>query len=887
MVVAIEVIPDMRKLTKSIWIHLTLILAAWVLAASCAPQSGQSNLASILLFLGFGNASGTTREFTPGKPVDLDGNGVPDGIVMDVDGNEISDGIDTDGNGAPDILLLDTNGDGKPDAIDTNGDGTPDYFINPTGNPGLTTGPDGGGSPVNLVDVNNDGYPDGFDTDGDGVINDNRLSIIHNDVTLPTISVNIPGGNFGGSQSVIISCSDLVGVSQIIYTVNNTLPSFSPLNGTVAPPPNVTVNVGGGGDGTYVLRYLCRDLAGNSSAAATSTYVIDTNIPNITIGSQSSQYVSTVSGAIGSANIQWQSNRNGNYTVLDGGTDCNNGSAATGTNVSGTTTAGGNITTTLTAANAFSGQSTKTFRICVTDSISTLKGNVTFPLTRDDTAPTVSASPGAGSYGSATSVTLSCSDTGGGSCDKIVYATNIGSAPTNPAITGSTGAITSGTLYSSPLSMTDGAVTYNKWIARDSAGNVSGVVAANYTVDTTVATITINSYTPTSQFVNGSATQTIAWQSTITGNYQIRIGGTDCTNGTTATGTNVNGTATAASAISSTIANASFASGANTVRICVGPNLIGNYGSTTTTITKDGSPPTVSSSTPSDTATGYAPRPGRVTVVFSEAMDTSLTPTLTTENWDGTSYVNIPNTGTTFSWVNTTTLQINLSWIYFPENSQIRWTLGSTNLKDVAGNTMAANVQRSFTTGVHTHAIIPLRKTGLILCYNDTSNQACNNSGWPSQDGEIQSGVTRSFTGPTASGSDYTTTDNVAGLVWKTCTEGQSGNGCTGSPSNFTFYNAVNACAYLNLLNSGSGYAGRTNWRLPTRQEMATLIEYGEAYLSIEKINSNAFPNSANVYRTSCTIGSNLASSYTLDFASGYIIDGTKNSSSNVRCVSN
>lgn len=685
MVLAIEVIPDMRKLTKRMWIHLTLILTALIFATSCVPQSGQSNLASLLLFLGFGNASGTTREFSPGKPVDLDGNGVPDGIVVDVDGNGIADGIDTDGNGAPDILLLDTNGDGKPDAIDTNGDGTPDYYINPTGNPGLTTGPDGGGSPVNLVDVNNDGHPDGFDTDGDGVVNDNRLAIIQNDTTLPLISVNIPGGNFGGSQSVIISCSDLVGVSQIIYTVNNTLPSFSPLNGTVAPPPNVTVNVGGGGDGTYVLRYLCRDLAGNSSAAATSTYVIDTNIPNITIGSQSSQYVSTVSGAIGSANIQWQSNRNGNYMVLDGGTDCNNGSAATGTNV--------------------------------------------------------------------------------------------------------------------------------------------------------------------------------------------------------------NGTATAASAISSTIANASFASGANTVRICVGPNLIGNYGSTTTTITKDGLPPTVSSSTPSDTATGYAPRPGRVTVVFSEAMDTSLTPTLTTENWDGTSYVNIPNTGTTFSWVNTTTLQINLSWIYFPENSQIRWTLGSANLKDVAGNAMAANVQRSFTTGVHTHAITPLLRTGQSLCYDEGGVRPCNNANWPSQDGEILSGVIRNFTGPTASGSDYTTTDNVSGFVWKTCTEGQTSSVCTGSASNYTFYNAVNACAYMNTANSGSGYAGRTNWRLATRPEFSTLIEYGESYNSIGKINTIRFPNiSSGEYRTSTASASNFQNSHTIRFSDGSVSSFyTKSNNSNfhVLCVSN
>ncbi|PKA11977.1 hypothetical protein CH372_11795, partial [Leptospira meyeri] len=247
--------------------------------------------------------------------------------------------------------------------------------------------------------------------------------------------------------------------------------------------------------------------------------------------------------------------------------------------------------------------------------------------------------------------------------------------------------------------------------------------------------------------------------------------------------------------------------------------------------------------------------------------------------------------GTTFSWVNTTTLQINLSWIYFPENSQIRWTLGSANLKDVAGNAMAANVQRSFTTGVHTHAITPLLRTGQSLCYDEGGVRPCNNANWPSQDGEILSGVIRNFTGPTASGSDYTTTDNVSGFVWKTCTEGQTSSVCTGSASNYTFYNAVNACAYMNTANSGSGYAGRTNWRLATRPEFSTLIEYGESYNSIGKINTIRFPNiSSGEYRTSTASASNFQNSHTIRFSDGSVSSFyTKSNNSNfhVLCVSN
>jgi hypothetical protein len=77
----------------------------------------------------------------------------------------------------------------------------------------------------------------------------------------------------------------------------------------------------------------------------------------------------------------------------------------------------------------------------------------------------------------------------------------------------------------------------------------------------------------------------------------MRIGGTDCSNGTAATGTNVSGSATAATPISTSINNAVLGEGSNTIRICVA-NLISNFGSTTREIMKDVSNPTVSITNP-------------------------------------------------------------------------------------------------------------------------------------------------------------------------------------------------------------------------------------------------------------------------------------------------
>ncbi|TGN08692.1 fibronectin type III domain-containing protein, partial [Leptospira ilyithenensis] len=98
------------------------------------------------------------------------------------------------------------------------------------------------------------------------------------------------------------------------------------------------------------------------------------------------------------------------------------------------------------------------------------------------------ANPTSGSYITFFSVSLTCNDAGGAGCDKIAYSNQTGSAPTDPAITGTTGTITSGTLYSSAIAPADLATTYINFIARDQAGNTSAVSSENYIIDTTIAT---------------------------------------------------------------------------------------------------------------------------------------------------------------------------------------------------------------------------------------------------------------------------------------------------------------------------------------------------------------------------------------------------------------
>ena len=148
-------------------------------------------------------------------------------------------------------------------------------------------------------------------------------------------------------------------------------------------------------------------------------------------------------------------------------------------------------------------------------------------------------------------------------------------------------------------------------------------------------------------------------------------------------------------------------------------------------------------------------------------------------------------------------------------------------------------------TSIDTWYNLPIKKTGITICYSDDSVIPCGDSNSPNQDGDIQAGVTPSYTGPTQHPTytnDYTTTDNVTGLVWKTCSEGLRGSGCTiGSAVSTNWESAKSLCEGLNLANGGVGYAGRQGWRMPQILELYSILEI----IRSEGINQSFFPKNA------------------------------------------
>ena len=291
------------------------------------------------------------------------------------------------------------------------------------------------------------------------------------DDSLPTVSVNPAAGNYGSIQNVALICGDTggSGCGAVAYTTNGTSPvltsSCAVTTGTLYTAPIVTPNAS-----ITTIKYKSCDKAGNISSLYSQTYTVDTILPSITINSVSPG--TTIQAGV-SPQINWQSNRDGNYAVKIG-SDCSTGIQATGTNVSGTITSGISLTSTISAGSQLTEGSRK-INFCVSNMVGNF-GSSSSTITVDTVAPTLSITPSSGTYPAQQSITVNCSDATT-SCQKVIYTTN-GSDPSVDA----SGTITNGSLYVGSLTTPNGTLTTYKFMARDLAGNLSGISTVSYSI---------------------------------------------------------------------------------------------------------------------------------------------------------------------------------------------------------------------------------------------------------------------------------------------------------------------------------------------------------------------------------------------------------------------
>ena len=435
----------------------------------------------------------------------------------------------------------------------------------------------------------------------------------------PTMTNSVPPDNYPTPQNITLACSD--NMDKIAYTV-------ATQQGSAPTPPvdpgfdatgnlNATstlyagaLNAGNPANPTYtIFSWQCIDKSGNRSALTASVtknmqYYIDSTIPAVNLANDSTfrAYIGPVNTSSTLKFTTDQSNKT--YNIRRNGTTCTGGGdgtlLATGTTPA---TAGTVISQTFTTGTHFTTADTVyPVRICVAGPTS-VWGTAFLQITRDDTAPVITPTVVAGTYGAVQNVVFNCTDT---NLDNAVYryTTQLGKvapgAPTAPTFNTATGAVTSpAPNYSGPFSTPDSSTSVAMYGCIDLAGNQASGGPVQYTVDSTIPAVTLVSidHVGVTTNVGGYNSVNITWNTSRAGvgyspatNFDIRISA-NCTSGTILT-TGLS-SATAGANNVTNIPAASFPAGANALKICV-QNYAGNYGYQTTalTVTRDDTAPT-------------------------------------------------------------------------------------------------------------------------------------------------------------------------------------------------------------------------------------------------------------------------------------------------------
>jgi len=118
-----------------------------------------------------------------------------------------------------------------------------------------------------------------------------------------------------------------------------------------------------------------------------------------------------------------------------------------------------------------------------------------------------------------------------------------------------------------------------------------------------------------------------------------------------------------------------------------------------------------------------------------------------------------------------------------------------------------------------------LLQTGQTQCDQGTGTLGMCPGSPPGQDAAVGAGVHRSYT----DNGDGTVVDNATGLMWEQLA---TDNSIHGVENTYTWSAAFQKIATLNT----SGFAGHSDWRLPNRRELESLVDAGTAHPAMDPI---------------------------------------------------
>lgn len=281
--------------------------------------------------------------------------------------------------------------------------------------------------------------------------------------------------------------------------------------------------------------------------------------------------------------FQWESDQYGTYEIRINN-DCENGKIADGYNNRGFVSNTAPVTTEIKVADLNEGENQ--VYLCVYGENQLLGiDSVTFFL--DNIPPVTSPSWPAGNYGSDKSIILTCDDD---HCFKTFYSLS----GIDPQVD-MEGTILndSANIYITPITLDDRSTTSIKYLSVDLAGNIEPVKTSVYMIDAELPSIFIS--VPSNRYISnvgGISSSSFLWSTDrLNLPYYIYLNSSICGSGTLYQ----SGTVSSYSN-SVTIPARTIPIGDNTFLVCES-NLVGDFGkSNTRTITRDDTPPSITTS---------------------------------------------------------------------------------------------------------------------------------------------------------------------------------------------------------------------------------------------------------------------------------------------------
>jgi hypothetical protein len=213
-----------------------------------------------------------------------------------------------------------------------------------------------------------------------------------------------------------------------------------------------------------------------------------------------------------------------------------------------------------------------------------------------------------------------------------------------------------------------------------------------------------------------------------------------------------------------------------------------------------------------------------------------------------------------------------------------------TGMSTRTGTPMATPTRSATVTATPTVTVAEppgqLLETGQTTCYD--AGGAVTSCAGTGQDGELQKGLAAAY----MDNGDGTITDTNTGLMW----EKLSDDGSVHDKDDvYTWADALSI--KVAALNSGSGFAGHTDWRLPNVNELQSLSNYEVSRPAVSAVFNTSCVPSCTVNTCSCTrlnfeywSASSVARSPALAWAvglgfEGEVVSGNKTGESCVRLV--